>query len=63
MLPICTVNIYRRWRIFAAAKGKPAGIFFSIIFGAECGLMALGAALLSRAGLTIWIPIAGRNNH
>jgi hypothetical protein len=42
----------------AAAKGKRAGMFFGIIFGAECGLIALCAALLARAGLSSWIPIA-----
>ncbi len=42
----------------AAAKGKRAGMFFGIIFGAECGLIALCATLLGRTGLSIWIPIA-----
>jgi hypothetical protein len=42
----------------AAARGKRAGMFFGIIFGAECGLIALCAALLARAGLSIWIPVA-----
>jgi hypothetical protein len=42
----------------AAAKGKRAGILFGIIFGAEGGLIALCAALLGRAGLSIWVPIA-----
>jgi hypothetical protein len=42
----------------AAAKGKRAGMFFGIIFGAEGGLIALCAALLARVGLDIWIPIA-----
>jgi hypothetical protein len=42
----------------AAAKGKRAGMFFGIIFGAEGGLIALCAALLARVGLDIWVPIA-----
>jgi len=42
----------------AAAKGKRAGIFFGIIFGAEGGLIALCAILLARIGLDTWIPIA-----
>jgi hypothetical protein len=42
----------------AAAKGKRAGVLFGIIFGIESGLIWLCAALLARAGLSIWIPIA-----
>jgi hypothetical protein len=42
----------------AAAKGKRAGMFFGIIFGAEGGLIALCAVLLARAGLDTRIPIA-----
>jgi hypothetical protein len=41
----------------AAAKGKRAGMWFGIIFGAECGVIALCSALLARAGLSVWIPI------
>jgi hypothetical protein len=42
----------------AAAKGKRAGMFFGIIFGAEGGLIALCSVLLARVGLDFWIPIA-----
>ena len=42
----------------AAAKGKRTGIFFGIIFGVEGGLIALCSALLARAGLDTWIPMA-----
>jgi hypothetical protein len=42
----------------AAAKGKRAGMWFGIIFGAECLLICLAAILLASLGLSIWIPIA-----
>ncbi len=42
----------------AAAKGKRAAIYFGIIFGLEGGLIALSSALLARAGLGHWIPVA-----
>jgi len=42
----------------AVAKGKRAGTFFGIIFGAECGLIWICAMLLAHLGLSIWIPIA-----
>jgi hypothetical protein len=41
----------------AAAKGKRAGMFFGIIFGAECLLIWLCAMLLAHLGLAVWIPI------
>ena len=41
----------------ATAKGKRAGIVFGIIFGAEGGMIWLGAMLLARLGLSVWIPI------
>lgn len=41
----------------AAAKGKRAGMLFGIIFGIESGLIWLCAMLLTRLGLSIWIPI------
>jgi hypothetical protein len=42
----------------AAAKGKRAGMWFGIIFGAEGLLIWLCAMLLQYLGLSIWIPIA-----
>ena len=42
----------------AAAKGKRAGMWFGIIFGAEGLLIWLCAMLLDHLGLSIWIPIA-----
>jgi hypothetical protein len=41
-----------------AAKGKHAGRLFGIIFGAEGALIGLASALLGRAGLGDWIPVA-----
>ncbi len=42
----------------AAAKGKRAGMFFGIIFGVECGLIALVSAVLGSSGFGDWIPVA-----
>jgi hypothetical protein len=40
----------------AAARGRKAGLAFGLIFTLEGGLIALGAILLTRAGLPLWIP-------
>jgi hypothetical protein len=40
----------------AAAEGRRTGMWFGIIFSLECALIALGAVLLSRSGLALWIP-------
>jgi hypothetical protein len=42
----------------ATAKGRRAGTLFGIIFGAEGALIGLASALLARAGLGDWIPVA-----
>jgi hypothetical protein len=64
LLALCVVRLVALRNIpsiddpVAAAKGKRAGMFFGIIFGAEGGLIALCSVLLARAGLDIWIPLA-----
>jgi hypothetical protein len=40
----------------AAARGKRIGMWFGIIFTLEGALIGLGAVLLSRNGLGVWIP-------
>jgi hypothetical protein len=40
----------------AARKGRALGMAFGIIFGLEGALIGLGAVVLSRMGLSEWIP-------
>jgi hypothetical protein len=40
----------------AARKGRRMGIVFAAIFSSEGGLIGLGAFLLARQGLPLWIP-------
>jgi hypothetical protein len=42
----------------AAARGKRAGMWFGIIFTLEGLLIGLASVILSRLGLSSWIPIA-----
>ena len=64
LLALCAMGLIASRKIpsiddpAAAAKGKRAGMLFGIIFGLEGGLIALCSTLLTRYGLSIWIPIA-----
>ena len=64
LLIVFCVQRFMAWRKIpgvddpvAVAKGKRAGMWFGIIFGAEGLLIWLCATLLEHLGLGIWIPV------